>query len=105
MGGSDEKKAAFCDATFGITFPLFSQVSLRKSDIHPLLAHLSYGSADPEVLRAIEAALAEHERHLRESRRAARLMGFFFGQKMARAVEQRGTAVIPDWTGLWTRTV
>ena len=42
---SDEEIAAFCEATFGTTFPIFSQIPVRGSDIHPLFAHLT--SADP----------------------------------------------------------
>ena len=38
---SDEEIAAFCEATFGTTFPIFSQIPVRGSDIHPLFAHLT----------------------------------------------------------------
>jgi Methyltransferase domain len=33
---------------------------------------------------------------------AARVMGFFFGDVMRESVRRRGTAIIPEWTGLWT---
>jgi ubiquinone/menaquinone biosynthesis C-methylase UbiE len=32
---------------------------------------------------------------------AARVMGFFFGPKMAAAVEARRDRVVPEWTGAW----
>ena len=34
---------------------------------------------------------------------AEAIMGFFFGKGMAEAVRQRGTATIPEWTGVWSR--
>lgn len=32
---------------------------------------------------------------------AAEILGFFFGEAMARAVRAAGSAVIPEWTGVW----
>ncbi len=34
---------------------------------------------------------------------AAQVTGFFFGPEMGRAVSERGSAVVPEWTGLWYR--
>lgn len=34
---------------------------------------------------------------------AARIMGFFFGDDMRRRVTERGAAIVPEWTGVWTR--
>jgi ubiquinone/menaquinone biosynthesis C-methylase UbiE len=34
---------------------------------------------------------------------AARVMGFFFGEKMKEAVFTRGTSIIPEYTGVWYR--
>ena len=37
---------------------------------------------------------------------AARIMGFFFGEKMQQAVHQeRGSRIIPEWTGIWTKNM
>ena len=44
---SDEEIAAFCEATFGTTFPIFSQISVRGQDIHPLFASLTSGANNP----------------------------------------------------------
>ncbi len=38
--GSDEEIAEFCEVNFGITFPLFSKVSVRGNDKHNLFAYL-----------------------------------------------------------------
>jgi len=35
---------------------------------------------------------------------AARIMGFFFGEKMYQSVLKRNTSIIPEWTGMWTKT-
>lgn len=37
------------------------------------------------------------------NREAARALGFFFGKTMAAGVRRRGTAVIPEHTGIWSR--
>jgi ubiquinone/menaquinone biosynthesis C-methylase UbiE len=29
------------------------------------------------------------------------LIGFFFGEETAAAVEKRGSAIVPEWTGVW----
>lgn len=44
---SDEEIAAFCEATFGTTFPIFSQIPVRGSDIHPLFGHLTSATTNP----------------------------------------------------------
>ncbi|MBT3316782.1 class I SAM-dependent methyltransferase [bacterium] len=36
---------------------------------------------------------------------AARIMGFFFGEKMCQSVLKRNNAIIPEWTGMWTKTI
>ena len=35
--------------------------------------------------------------------KAADVMGFFFGDEMKQSVLERGTAVIPEWTGVWIK--
>ncbi len=39
--GSDEEIAEFCQVNYGVTFPLFSKVSVKGNDQHPLFAHLT----------------------------------------------------------------
>ncbi|MCC5941273.1 MAG: glutathione peroxidase [Balneolaceae bacterium] len=34
--GTDEEIAQFCEMNFGVTFPLFSRISVRGDDQHPL---------------------------------------------------------------------
>jgi glutathione peroxidase len=34
--GTDEQIATFCRANYGVTFPMFSKISVKGSDIHPL---------------------------------------------------------------------
>ena len=34
-----------------------------------------------------------------------RIMGFFFGDAMKEAVKQRGTTIIPEFTGIWSKTI
>src|ERR1700722_1562762 len=34
--GSDEKIKAFCTKEYSVTFPMFSKISVKGSDIHPL---------------------------------------------------------------------
>ncbi len=38
--GSDAEISAFCDRTFGVTFPIFSKIEVNGSGAHPLFAWL-----------------------------------------------------------------
>ena len=44
--GTDEEIAAFCDANYNVSFPLFSKISVKGEDIHPLYADLT-GQPEP----------------------------------------------------------
>lgn len=47
--GTDAEIAKFCSTNFGVTFPMFSKVSVKGSDQHPLFARLSKdGGGDPD---------------------------------------------------------
>lgn len=39
--GSDEEIAVFCEVNFGVSFPLFSKVSVKGEDQHPLFNMLT----------------------------------------------------------------
>ena len=39
--GSDEQIAEFCEVNFGVTFPLFSKISVKGKDQHPLYQWLN----------------------------------------------------------------
>lgn len=39
--GSDEEIAAFCERNYGVTFPMFSKISVKGKDQHPLYQWLS----------------------------------------------------------------
>tara|TARA_R100001143_G_scaffold63593_1_gene73125 strand:+ start:33186 stop:33731 length:546 start_codon:yes stop_codon:yes gene_type:complete len=39
--GSDEEIATFCQLNYGVTFPLFSKVSVKGDDQHPLFDYLT----------------------------------------------------------------
>jgi len=39
--GSDEEIKKFCDLRFKVRFPLFSKISVKGKDIHPLFAYLT----------------------------------------------------------------
>lgn len=91
--GSNEEIQQFCTLNYGVTFPMFSKISVKGDDQHPLYAFLTskerhpefggritwnfnkflvdaegrvigrFGSRtkpmDPEVIKAVEAALAK----------------------------------------------
>lgn len=38
--GSDEEIAQFCEMNYGVTFPMFTKVSVKGNDIHPLFDFL-----------------------------------------------------------------
>jgi len=39
--GSDEEIASFCRLNYGVTFPMFSKISVKGKDIHPLYDYLT----------------------------------------------------------------
>lgn len=39
--GSDEEIATFCQLNFGVSFPLFSRISVKGDDQHPLFDYLT----------------------------------------------------------------
>ncbi len=39
--GTDEEIAQFCELNFGVTFQLFSKISVKGEDQHPLFKHLT----------------------------------------------------------------
>ena len=46
--GTDEEIAEFCSANYGVTFPMFSKISVKGDDIHPLYDYLT-GASGQEV--------------------------------------------------------
>jgi glutathione peroxidase-family protein len=45
--GSDAEIKSFCSTTYGVTFPLFSKISVKGEDIHPLYAFLTNKETNP----------------------------------------------------------
>ena len=39
--GSDEEIAQFCELNYGVTFPMFSKISVKGDDQHPLYQYLT----------------------------------------------------------------
>jgi len=44
--GTDEQIAQFCDSRYGVTFPMFSKISVKGGDKHPLYSEIT-GMAAP----------------------------------------------------------
>lgn len=38
--GTDEQIQEFCQRNYGVTFPMFSKISVKGADVHPLYAYL-----------------------------------------------------------------
>jgi glutathione peroxidase len=38
--GSDQEIASFCERNYGVTFPMFSKISVKGRDAHPLFKWL-----------------------------------------------------------------
>ncbi len=51
--GSDEEIKEFCSTTYGVTFPMFSKISVKGRDIHPLYEYLTSRQTDPAFSGAI----------------------------------------------------
>ena len=39
--GTDQQIQQFCSTTYGVTFPMFSKISVKGADIHPLYKYLT----------------------------------------------------------------
>ena len=47
--GSDEEIGAFCKSKFGVTFPMFSKISVKGADQAPLYQFLTNTQANPKT--------------------------------------------------------
>lgn len=59
--GSNAEIAAFCRATYGVDFPLFSKISVTGPDKHPLYRHLTAARPDAEGRDGVEAMLRSYK--------------------------------------------
>lgn len=66
--GSNETIASFCEANYGVTFPMMSKVSVKGSDMHPLYQFLTQksknGLEDNEVEWNFQKYLIDEEGYL-----------------------------------------
>ncbi|MFY9555818.1 MAG: glutathione peroxidase [Blastocatellia bacterium] len=46
--GSDEEIKTFCSSKYSVTFPIFSKISVKGDDIHPLYKLLTSKETNPE---------------------------------------------------------
>ena len=46
--GTDEEIKSFCSLKYNVTFPMFSKISVKGSDIHPLYKFLTDKETNPE---------------------------------------------------------
>lgn len=51
--GANQEIAAFCSLTYHVTFPMFTKISVKGADIHPLYRHLTDKATDPQFSGAI----------------------------------------------------
>jgi glutathione peroxidase-family protein len=54
--GTDAEIKSFCTTTYGVTFPLFSKISVKGKDIHPLFAWLTEKDTNPQFSGKITQA-------------------------------------------------
>ena len=47
--GSNEEIGAFCKSKYGVTFPMFSKISVKGSDIAPFYRYLTDKTANPKT--------------------------------------------------------
>lgn len=51
--GTDTEILHFCQVNYGVTFPMFSKISVKGKDIHPLYKYLTSKETDPEFSGSI----------------------------------------------------
>jgi glutathione peroxidase len=52
--GTNDEIKQFCKLNYGVTFPVFSKISVKGADIDPLYKYLTSGDANPELKGAIK---------------------------------------------------
>jgi glutathione peroxidase len=66
--GSEEQIAQFCEANYGVTFPMMSKISVKGSDIHPVYKFLTQkelnGVMDSEVKWNFQKYLIDEQGYL-----------------------------------------
>lgn len=66
--GTNEEIKTFCSTKYGVTFPMFSKISVKGKDIHPLYAYLTQkdknGRHEGEVSWNFQKFLINKEGHL-----------------------------------------
>jgi len=50
--GTNEQIKTFCQLNYQVSFPLFSKISVKGRDIHPLYKFLTENSTDPNFAAA-----------------------------------------------------
>ncbi len=48
--GTDKDIAVFCERNYGVSFPMFSKISVKGDDIHPLYKYLTTGTQFKEEI-------------------------------------------------------
>ena len=51
--GTEAEIKSFCTLTYGVTFPMFSKISVKGKTIHPLYAFLTSKETNPEFAGGI----------------------------------------------------
>ena len=51
--GTDAEIKTFCSLKYGVTFPMFSKISVKGSDMHPLYQYLTDKETNPQFAGAI----------------------------------------------------
>jgi glutathione peroxidase len=52
--GADQEIKTFCSTRFHVTFPMFSKISVKGADKHPLYKYLTEAETDPEFAGEIK---------------------------------------------------
>jgi len=58
-----------------------------------------------EVRHGFAKAVIRTDYRFESNEDAVRVMGFFFGERMVDGILRRKSPIIPEWTGVWTKTV
>ena len=62
--GTDKEIAQFCSTEYGVSFPMFSKISVKGSDIHPLYAQLTTNPAGGAVTWNFQKFLVDRKGEL-----------------------------------------
>lgn len=102
--GTEEEIKEFCSSNYGVEFPMFSKISVKGEDQHPLYQHLTEEKPDTDVQSPeFEAKLADYGQRKEKPNDILWNFEKFLVSRNGEIVARFAPAVIPEDERLTSR--